>query len=160
MKSIFKLMGILSAGLLVLFMMDPAAASDLIEPTRTLQAAPAATGDLAILSEPPGLDVALDGTLIGKTPVFLDNVKSGAHTLRVKNSETAIHLEPGATLQVSLFKGEFIITALAEKETAGPQALEEQRAGQTSAIRQPRKEGHQNDLSDWERFTNRSLNHF
>ena len=45
-------------------------ASDLIEPTRTLEGTSDQSAKLSVFSEPPGLQVTLDGAAIGKTPVL------------------------------------------------------------------------------------------
>jgi hypothetical protein len=134
--------------------------AELIEPTRTLQETVNAPGNLTILSEPPDLDVTLDDTRIGKTPAFLKNIKSGIHRLRVEDSETEIYLEPGGTLQISLFKGEFINIPVTEKKPVKQQALKEKQAHETRTIQQSPKEEQKNDLTPWEKFINRSLNHF
>jgi len=160
MKGILKLMSVLNAVFLLLFITHLSLASDLIEPSRTLQNESNALGNLAVLSEPPNLDVTLDNTLIGKTPVFLKNVKSGTYQLRVKDSETTIYVEPGATLQTSLFKGEFINILVTEKEPEGQQAIKEKKVSETRITQQVSKEEQKNELSPWDRFVNKSSNHF
>jgi len=82
--------------------------AQLIEPTRSLQGAPDGPGLLNVLSEPPGLDVQLDGSLIGKTPIFSARFPPGLHVLRIRDSETDIHLVTGKTFAISWFKGFFI----------------------------------------------------
>ena len=160
MKSILKLKGPFSAALLLLLFADLSLASDLIEPTRTLQSAVKATGSLTILSEPPDLNVTLDDTPIGKTPVFLDNVISGTHTLRVKDSETTIEVKPDATLQISLFRGKFINISVAKKVPLKQHAGDLKNVEEARTSQQPPKEEQKNDLTPWEKFTNRSLKHF
>ena len=83
----------------VLFLTPFCFAGDLIAPTRTLQGSGEALGKLTVVSEPPGLDAFLDGSNIGKTPVWLNGVEPGLHTLKVKNSETQIHVLPGKLLK-------------------------------------------------------------
>ena len=83
--------------------------ADLIEPTRNFGDDSEAMGKLTVLSEPPGLKVTLDGNGIGKTPRFLLETEPGAHTLRVGKQETGIYIAPGETLQISLFKNEFVL---------------------------------------------------
>jgi PEGA domain len=160
MKGILKSMNVLNAVFLLLLIADLSAASDLIEPSRGLPNAANAPGNLAVLSEPPQLDVTLDSTRIGKTPVFLRNVKSGTYQLRVKDSETTIYVEPGATLKISLFKGEFINIPVAEKEPVEPQALQEEKVSETRITQQAPKEEQKKELSPWDRFVNKSINHF
>ena len=90
--------------------MQPLAAfSELIAPTRTLGGEQKLTGLLSVFSEPPDLPVLLDGVDIGKTPVILKEVTSGAHTLRVKGTEKEITVPPGKSLQLSFFKDVLII---------------------------------------------------
>ena len=91
-------------------------AADRIAPTRTLQGEKGQTGKLAVFSEPPGLDVTLNGDGFGKTPLSLDGVKPGTHWLRVNNSETDITIEPGKTLQISLYKDKFILIPATDKK--------------------------------------------
>lgn len=82
--------------------------AQLIEPTRSLQDAAEAGGLLNVLSEPPGAEVQVDGRLIGKTPVFSARFPPGAHVLRIRDTETEIHLAAGKTTAISWFKGAFI----------------------------------------------------
>jgi hypothetical protein len=60
---------------------------ELIEPSRTLEGQQKPMGRLSVFSEPPELDVLLDGVGIGKTPVISKEVTSGVHMLRVKDTE-------------------------------------------------------------------------
>ena len=95
--------------------------AQLIEPTRSLKEAPAAAGLLNVLSEPPGIEVRVDGRVIGKTPVFSASFAAGVHVLRIKDSQTEIHLAAGKTFTISWFKGSFIevpATAKPPAETA------------------------------------------
>lgn len=82
--------------------------AQLIEPTRSLQDATDGTGLLNVLSEPPGIEVQVDGRVIGKTPIFAARIPPGVHVLRIKDSETDIHLAAGKTTAISWFKGSFI----------------------------------------------------
>jgi hypothetical protein len=59
-----------------------------------------------------------------------------------------------------LFKGEFINIPVTEKEPVKQQALKEKQANATRTIQQSPKEEQKNDLNPWEKFINRSLNHF
>ena len=160
MKGILKLMSVLNAVFLLLLMAHLSPASDLIEPSRTLKSAANEPGNLAILSEPPDLNVTLDKTLIGKTPIFLEDVKPGTYQLKVKDSETTIYVEPGKTLQISLFKGQFINIPAKEKEPVKPQASQEKKIGETRITQPAPKEAQRNKLSPWDRFVNKSSNHF
>ncbi|MGE5255151.1 MAG: PEGA domain-containing protein [Hyphomicrobiales bacterium] len=82
--------------------------AQLIEPTRSLPVASEAMGLLNVLSEPPGLEVQVDGRIIGKTPVFSARFPAGIHALRIKDSEADIRLTTGKTTAISWFKGAFI----------------------------------------------------
>jgi len=93
--------------------------AQLIEPTRRLESASAIAGTLMISSEPPGLEVQVDGQVIGKTPIFSSTFSSGIHVLRIENSETEIHLLAGKTTTVAWFKGSFIEFPLQAKPAAG-----------------------------------------
>jgi hypothetical protein len=160
MKSISQSKGVLITGLLLLILADLSPASDLIEPTRTLQSASNVTGSLTILSEPPNLEVALDNKPMGKTPVFLDKVTSGIHTLRVHDSETTIDVKPDATLQISLFKGKFINVPVEEKKPVKQQADEQRNVDETRATRQSPKGERQKNLTPWEKYLDGTSDHF
>jgi len=82
--------------------------AQLIEPTRSLQGTSEAAGQLNVLSEPPGIEVQLDGRVIGKTPIFSIKLPAGAHVLRIRDSETGIQIEPGRTAAITWFKGAFM----------------------------------------------------
>ena len=86
---------ILSIACVFVFVLVCAAPSntELIEPTRSLEGAEVTTGRLTVLSEPPGLEIILDGNRVGKTPAFLVEVESGIHKLQVKSSEMDIYIE-------------------------------------------------------------------
>jgi hypothetical protein len=107
-------------------------AEELIPPSRTLQDAKEAYGKLTVVSEPPGLNVFLDGSKIGQTPIWLRKVKPGPHKLRVKHSETDIHVEANTTLQISFFKGSF--TAKAEKEEKKQASPEKERPAEETGL--------------------------
>jgi hypothetical protein len=115
---------------------------------------------LDVLSEPPGLDVTLDNTLIGKTPIFIKNVKSGAYQLRIKVTETTIYVEPGATLQISLFKGEFINIPVTEQAPERQPAIKEKKINESRINQQVSKEEQRNKLNSWDRYIDGSSNHF
>jgi len=65
-------------------------------------------GRLSVFSEPPELDVFLDGVEIGKTPVISKEVTPGTHILRVKDTEKEITILSGKSLQLSLYKDSLI----------------------------------------------------
>ena len=94
---------------------------ELIKPTRTLQSSEKIPGKISVFSEPPGLDVFLNHSKIGKTPIRSMEVTPGTYSLKVEDAETEIFVMPGKSLRLSLFKGTFI--EVKEKET--PQKPEE-----------------------------------
>ena len=94
--------------------------SGLIEPTRTQEPIDEKSGTLSVLSEPPGLDVSLDGAGIGKPPIISKVLGSGIYILRGKGEKTEIYITPGKNLRVGLYKGSFIEFP-AEKNAVRPQ---------------------------------------
>jgi len=82
--------------------------AELIEPSRTLEGQQKQMGRLSVFSEPPDLDVLLDGINIGKTPVISKEVTPGTHVLRVKETEEKIVILPETSLRMSLFKDSLI----------------------------------------------------
>ena len=89
---------------------------ELVQPTRTLQSSEKSPGSLSVFSEPPGLEVFLDRSNIGKTPIHAVEVTPGTHSLKVKDTETEISVLPGKPLRLSWFKGKFIEVKEPEKE--------------------------------------------
>jgi hypothetical protein len=121
---IFPKLLFLGFSLVLLFVaVTQAVGGELIKPTRTLQSSEKTPGELSVFSEPPGLDVFLDQSYIGKTPIMSFEVGAGIHNLKVEDSETEIYLKPGQSLQLSLFKGAFI--EIKEKETENTKKPEE-----------------------------------
>ena len=115
--SFFRTISLSAVFVLCLGMPLGLAGEDLIAPTRTLEGREELPGRLTVVSEPPGLKVFLDGAEIGETPVWLNEVKPGSHTLRVRRSETEVFVEPGKTVTLSYFKRSFIDVP-EEKEAA------------------------------------------
>ena len=96
-----------------------------IAPSRTLKGSGDEMGKLSVFSEPPGLEVTLDGSQIGPTPVREIDVKPGSHTLRVRESEAEIYITPGEPLNLSWRRGIFIVISSKEKtEPEQPRAEE------------------------------------
>ena len=93
-----------------------AVGGELIQPTRTLQSSEKSPGNLSVFSEPSGLEVFLDQSNIGKTPIHDVEVTPGPHRLRVKDTENEIHVIPGKPIRLSWFKGTFIKIKEPEKE--------------------------------------------
>ena len=97
--------------------------AQLIEPTRSLQDAAEEKGLLKVLSEPPGIEVHVDGRLIGETPIFSARLPAGAHVLRIQDAEIDICLAPGKATTISWFKGRFI--AIPEMPKSPPEMAKE-----------------------------------
>ena len=107
-------------------------------------------GTLSIFSEPPGLQVTLDGTQIGLTPVREIDVKPGSHVLRVKDSEAEIYITPGEPLNLSWRRGIFIVISSKEKtEPAPPKAEEEKDKSQQRSTPEPEKRREKPDGLYW-----------
>ena len=108
MKRLPKIKRLFMVGSLLFLLHHTSVASDLIEPTRALSSPTENTGRLSVFSEPPGLDVDLDGSAIGKTPIVDLKVAPGRHVIRLKDIETEIDAESGKSIKLSWFKGAFI----------------------------------------------------
>ncbi len=131
------------------------AGEDLIAPTRTLEGREELPGRLTVVSEPPGLKVFLDGAEIGETPVWLNEVKPGSHTLRVQDSKRDVYVEPGKTVTLSYFKGSFIDVP-EKKEVAREPAPEAEKVTERRKVTKPPEEEKPQDLTRWDRFLNSS----
>jgi hypothetical protein len=44
------------------------------------------TGGLAIMTEPPEMDISLDGVFKGKSPIILNDINIGNHEFTIKSS--------------------------------------------------------------------------
>ena len=165
MKKMYKLVVFLTGFFTIIFLNFSALQAGLIEPTRSLKATAEDPGQLTVFSEPPGLSIKLDGTFVGQTPMRINAVDPGTHQLQVGKSVTEIHVEPGQTFHISLFKNKFIQFQVAKKE-----ALEPAGAGKTltspTAAPEPSSEHlrtKEENRKAWERwmlFVNGSSNHF
>jgi putative sterol carrier protein len=156
-----KLMSVYTTLLTVLFVTIALCyGGELIEATRTLQEAGKRWGKVVVFSEPPELDVFLDGSRVGQTPLWLERVKEGTHNLQIKGLEKEIYVKDGRTLKVGLFKGRFITVLEAERKEAKEGAPEKkEHAAKAEAEESPEKQK-ETDLSRWEKFLNGSLKHF
>ena len=133
--------------------------AELIEPTRTLQEPGKSWGGLTVFSEPPQLEVYLDGERVGRTPLWLREVETGPHTLKIASAETSVHVEKGKRVKIGLFKGTLVTGSEQEKEKPRPQQqLKERDTIPTSQGQEEREKS--DDLSLWEKFVNGSLKHF
>jgi hypothetical protein len=134
-------------------------ASDLIAPTRTLQGGVEERGRLTVFSEPPQLEVFLDGKRAGETPLWLTEVKAGWHTVRIGEKETRVYLGAEKALEMGLFKGSFITLPEKKEERKKPQILEQPPATPPET-QQPSEAQKKEELTRWELFVNGSLRHF
>lgn len=165
MKKMFKLVVFLT-GFFTLFVFNfSTLQAELIEPTRSLKTSAQDLGQLTVFSEPPGLSIKLDGTLVGQTPMRIKAVDPGIHQLQVRESVTEIYLEPGQTFHISLFKNKFIQFQGAKKEASEPSGAKKTSTPKTWATgpssEQLRTE--KENRKAWKRwmlFVNGSSDHF
>jgi hypothetical protein len=158
MKKAVKITIVLFFGLAFLLGYSAAWSSELIKPTRTLDSAGEKPAKLSVFSEAPGLEVALEGTIIGNTPLILDEVKPGSHRLRVKNSETDITIEPGKTMQISLYKGKFVLIPATDDKPPKQSQTAETTPTKSKPPPPPAEEKRSKELSPMERY--RLLRHY
>ena len=132
---------------------------ELIEPTRTLQEAGKTWGGLTIFSEPPQLEIYLDGEKVGQTPLWLRKVETGLHTIKIGHAQTSVRIETDKRLKVGLLNGSFVISSEPAKETPRVSQPSEQQA-----VAPPQSQAGENerteDLTLWEKFVNGTLKHF
>ncbi len=112
-----------------------------------------------MVSEPPDIEVFLDGSEIGQTPVWMKEVKPGSHEIRVQDSKRDVYVEPGKTVTLSYFKGSFIVVP-EEKEAARKPTPEPGKLAKDRKRVRPREEESPRDLTPWERFLNRTSPNF
>ena len=134
MKTKYNLMILFVFAYVSLMMYPITLFAELIEPTRTLKSQEKPMGRLSVFSEPPELDVVLDGTEIGKTPVISMEVRAGDHVLRIKDTEKEISIIPGKSLQLSLYKDSLIEIPGKKLESAKQPKLEEKK---TADVKKP-----------------------
>ena len=123
--------------------------AELIEPSRTVKGQEISNGRLSVFSEPPALDVLLDGVEIGKTPVISKEVTSGVHILRVKDTEKEITILSGESLQLSLFKDSLIEIPEKKAEAPTQPKLEEKMATEEKKTEDSTKDKKQYDPFYW-----------
>jgi hypothetical protein len=92
---------------------DPPAAAErpAVTQPRQARAAPvdpavSGAGSLQILSRPSGATVFVDGQTVGRTPMVISNVRSGAHDVRLELTgfrrwATSVQVSPGARARVA-----------------------------------------------------------
>ena len=117
--------------------------AELIELSRTLE------GQLSVISDPPELDVLLDGVEIGKTPVISMEVTPGVHILRVKDAEKEIIILSGKSLQLRLFKDSLIVIPEKKAKASTQPKLEEKMATEEKKTEDPNKDKKQYDHFYW-----------
>ena len=94
--------------------------SEPIEPTRTLQGGANQPGLLSVYSEPPTIDLWVDGKKMGKTPVTSIQLPPGEHILRLGDSEQKISITSGRSSTYSWFKGALIEVADPSDKSSEP----------------------------------------
>ena len=132
---------------------------ELIQPTRTLGEPEKSWGSLTVFSEPPELDVYLDGEKVGPTPLWLRQVETGPHKVKINETEGDVRVEKGKAARIGLFKGSFVTFSQVEEKKAAPEPARETRS-QPLSVPQPLQKAEKEDLTLWERFVNGSLKHF
>ena len=162
MKKMRTLLVFLTGFFTIIVLNYSALQAELIEPSRSLKSTAEDTGQLTVFSEPPGLNIKLDGTLIGQTPMRVNAVDAGTHQLQVGKSSTEIKVKPGQAFHISLFKNRFIQFQVARKEAseAGKIATPAPVAPQPSAENLRTKEENRKAWQRWMNFVNGSSNHF
>ena len=129
-------------------------AGDLIPPTRTLESNWIAPGKVTVVSEPPGLEVFIDGFKLGETPVWLREVDPGLRKLQILQAQTDIFVQPGKTLQVALFKGSFIIIPEEDKKAEKQPGLEEKKFAGARKRTEKHQRQEEKGLTPWVIFIN------
>ena len=132
---------------------------ELMEPSRTLKEPGKAWGGLTVFSEPPQLEVFLDGKKVGRTPLWLRDVETGLHMLKIEQAETGIQVNKDKTVRIGLFKGSFVTFSESPKETQQLEARKKE-ISQPSTVEKPAEQEKRKDLTLWEQFVNGSLKHF
>lgn len=132
-------------------------AEDLIPPTRTLESSAERLGTLTVVSEPPNLEVFLDGSEVGHTPVWLKYVKPGMHNLRVGDSQIDVYAQPGRTRILSFFHGSFIEVPEEKEAPKQKESEPEKQPEGRKGIKGSAEESEKNLTPwDWQRFLNRT----
>ena len=159
MSKYLKEISLLTVLALVLGLTFTFAAEELIPPTRTLEGRVELPGSLTVVSEPPDLEVSLDGSSIGRTPVWFKEVKPGPHTVRIGQEKTEVHVQPGKKMALSFFKDSFIDITKEEGVVEAPVPEVEKLREKEGAVRPPRPEERE-DIIRFEQFINRNFDFF
>jgi GMP synthase-like glutamine amidotransferase len=133
---------------------------ELIPPTRTLGGGEENRARLTVFSEPPGMDVYLDSSKVGVTPLWLGRVEPGIRTLRVEDKEAQIYLEEGKKVIAGFFKGTFVTREEEEVGVTPPPGLEKKPGARARAEERLAEKEQRRDLTRWDRFINGSLPFF
>ena len=162
MKKMCKLALFLTGFFTIIVLNFSALQAGLIEPTRSLKATAVDPGQLTVFSEPPGLNIKLDGKFVGQTPMRINMVDPGTHQLQVGESVTEIYVEPGQPFHISLFKNKFIQFQVAKKEAseAGKTLTSETPAPERSSEHLKTKKENRKAWERWMLFVNGSSKHF
>lgn len=128
-------------------------AKELIAPTQSLDSARKVQGKLNLSSDPSGLEVTLDGSEIGRTPVWQKAVNPGVHNLQIGDSPTEVSVRPGETKALSLFQGS-LIEVPKPSEAVSPAPADPENRLKVPRRRTPAEEQTRGDLTPWERFLN------
>jgi hypothetical protein len=162
MKKMHKL-GIFLTGFFTIIVVNYSTLqAELIEPSRPLKSTAEDTGQLTVFSEPPGLNIKLDGALVGQTPMRMNAVDAGTHQLKVGESVTEIEVIPGQAFHISLFKNRFIQFQVARKKVseAGKISTPATAVPEPSVENLRTKEENRKAWERWMLFVNGSSNHF
>jgi hypothetical protein len=116
-------------------------------------------GRLTVVSEPPELEVFLDGSAIGRTPIWLREVKPGAHTLRIGQEKTEVHVQPGKKMALSFFKDSFIDITKEEEAVEAP-VPEVKKPREKEGVARPPRPEEREDIIRFEQFINRIFDFF
>jgi hypothetical protein len=165
MKKMYKLVVFLTGFFTIIVLNFSTLQAGLIEPTRSLKATAEDPGQLTIFSEPPGLNIKLDGTSVGQTPMRINAVDPGNHQLQVGESVTEIDIEPGQSFHISLFKSKFVRFQVTKKEASetsgvGNTLTSETAAPDPSSEHLRTKEENRKAWERWMLFVNGSSKHF
>ncbi len=128
-------------------------AKELIAPTRSLEGPRKLPATLNVTSDPPGLEVLLDGSEIGRTPMWQKAVSPGAHKLQIGDTPAEVSVRPGETKALSLFQGS-LIEIPKKSEAVSPAATEPENRLEVPRRQTPAEEERRGNLTPWERFLN------
>lgn len=132
----------------------------LIPPTRTLEGDERSWGRLTVFSEPPGLEVYLDGEKVGAAPLWLSMVEAGTHILRVGDTEEQVLVQPGKRTKAGVFKGSFIAMTEEDRQVLPEPPAAKGPLPEGPVVERPEEEERRRELTRWDLFINGSLPFF